>query len=63
MGDKEVPKLMVIYDPTDRLSGLPAEERKRWSVQEATLSLPEGLEGKDIYALARKLAELLLEQI
>jgi hypothetical protein len=29
----------------------------------ASISVAEGLEGKDIYNLARKLAEMLLEQI
>lgn len=57
-----MPKLMMIYDPRDIISGLPVELRREKGILEATLSIPEDLEGNDIYALARKLAELLLEQ-
>lgn len=58
-----MPKLVVLFDPNDRISGLPPEEMRRMEVKEATLSVPEDLEGSDIYHLARKLAELLLEQL
>lgn len=57
-----MPKLMVVYDPEDKVSGLPVEMRRQYNIMEATLSVPEDLEGNDIYALARKLAEMLLEQ-
>ncbi len=56
-------RLMVIYDPNDRISGLPPDTLKHLGVKEAVLSIPEDLEGNDIYALARKLSELLLEQL
>lgn len=58
-----MPKLMIVYDPDDRISGLTPDMRKHLCVSEATLSVPEGLEGKDIYTIARKLAELLVEQL
>lgn len=58
-----MPKLMVIYDPMDVVSGLPPELRRDKDIKEATLSIPDGLEGNDIYSLARKLSELLLEQL
>jgi|HubBroStandDraft_1064217.scaffolds.fasta_scaffold08818_7 hypothetical protein len=58
-----MPKLMVVYDPQDKVSGLPIEMRRQYDIMEATLSIPEDLEGLDIYALARKLSELLLEQL
>jgi hypothetical protein len=58
-----MPKLMVVYDPKDKVSGLPVEMRRQYDIMEATLSVPEDLEGLDIYSLARKLAELLLEQL
>lgn len=58
-----MPKLMVVYDPEDKVSGLPPEMRKQYNIMEATLSIPEDLHGHDIYALARKLSEMLLEQL
>lgn len=58
-----MPILMVVFDPNDKVVGLDAEVRRKYEIKEATLSVPEGLENRDIYALARKLAELLLEQL
>ena len=58
-----MPKLMVIYDPRDIVSGLPVEFRREKEIMEATLSVPDDLNGIDIYNLARKLCELLLEQL
>ena len=58
-----MPKLMIIFDPLDRVSGFRPEDRERIGVKEATLSIPDDLDGNDIYAIARKLAELLLEQL
>jgi hypothetical protein len=58
-----MPKLMVVFDPKDLISGLSTEDRKRFGVKEATLSIQENLEGNDIYQIAKKLAELLLEQL
>lgn len=58
-----MPKLMVIYDPRDVISGLPLELRREKGIKEATLSVSEDLKGSDIYALARKLSEMLLEQL
>ena len=57
-----MPKLMVIFDPNDRIDSK-SDELKRFGIKEARLSIPEGLDGKDIYQIARKLAELLLEQL
>ena len=56
-------RLIVVFDPNDRISGIPVEEMKRLGVKEASLSIPENLEGNDIYAIAKKLSELLLEQL
>lgn len=58
-----MPNLTVIYDPDDKISGLTVEDRKRFGIKQANLSIAEDLEGSDIYALARKLAEMLLEQL
>jgi hypothetical protein len=56
-------KLMIIYDPNDRISGLPPDELRRLGVKEATLSVPEDLDGSDLGMVARNLAELLLAQL
>lgn len=53
--------LHILYDPTDRLEIEP--ELVRLGVKVARLPIPDDLEGRDIYEVARKLAELLLEQI
>ena len=59
-----MPKLMVIYDPTDNLGiGMDAEYKRLSGIREAALSIKGNLEDRDIYTLARKLAELLLEQL
>ena len=58
-----MPKLIVIYDPIDRIQGPNTDWARDMGIKDASLSLPEGLENKDIYSLARKLAELLLEQL
>jgi len=58
-----MPKLIVVYDPRDIVNGVPTEIKREKGIKEATLSIPEDLEGNDIYALARKLSELLLEQL
>lgn len=56
-------QLLIVFDPNDRISLMPVEQRKHLEVKEAILPIPEGLENSDIYTLARKLAELLLEQL
>jgi len=58
-----MPKLLIIYDLNDKVSGFKPEDAKRIGIKEASLSINEDLENTDIYALARKLAELLLEQL
>lgn len=57
-----MPKLQIIYDPLDRIYYDPAVI-EAGNLKLAVLSIPKDLEGKDIYALARRLAELLLEQL
>ena len=54
---------MVIFDPMDRLGPFPTEYRRDEGIMEATLSIKDNMEDRDIYTLARKLAELLLEQL
>lgn len=58
-----VAKLMVIFDPTDRVKGFDPEHANRIGIKEASLAIPDDLDGQDIYALAQKLAALMLEQI
>ena len=59
-----MPKLMVIYDPTDKLGiRIDAEYKRLSGIKEAALSIKGNMEDRDIYTLARKLAELLLEQL
>jgi len=57
-----MPKIIITYDPTDRVVGFIVDVKKQLGIKEASLSLPEDLEGIDIYNIAKKLAELLLEQ-
>jgi hypothetical protein len=57
-----VSTLHIVYDPTDRLQVLPDCERAL-DLKIARLSIADDLESQDIYALARRLAELLLEQL
>lgn len=57
--------LLILFDPSERIefkadfSHLPAEERPAI----ATLTLSDDLRDRDIYEIARKLAEMLLEQL
>jgi hypothetical protein len=59
------PKLIIMYDPTGELSferaiaDLPPDIKPDM----AMMPLAEDLENRDIYEIARKLAELLLEQL
>jgi hypothetical protein len=57
-----MPKLHVLYDPNDRVQHSP-EALKHFEIKVATLSTPKDLGSVDIYNLARRLAELLLEQL
>ncbi len=57
-----MPKIIIVYDPIDSVEGFTADAKKQLGIKEASLSLPEDLEGIDIYNIAKKLAELLLEQ-
>lgn len=58
-----MPKLHVVYDPQDRMVSAPQDADKRFGIKVAVLSIPEDIESVDIYNLARRLAELLLEQL
>lgn len=59
-----MPKLIVVYDPTGRLSShISSDAPPELCPKVAQLDVADGIEGKDIYDLARKLAEMLLEQV
>jgi phage terminase small subunit len=57
-----MPKIHVIYDPKDVIVTDPAAE-KMFGHKVAVLSVPEDMKSIDIYHLAKRLAELLLEQL
>jgi hypothetical protein len=58
-----VPRLFVIYDPKDRLSGLNPEQMKRMGAKEAILTIGESSTPLEISETARQLAELLLSNL
>ena len=55
--------LHIIFDPTNKLEPTIVGELFDMGLRQATLPIPDDLDGQDIYAVARKLAELLLEQL
>jgi hypothetical protein len=55
--------LHIIFAPTNKLEPTIPGELFAMGMRQATLPIPDDLEGQDIYAVARKLAELLLEQL
>lgn len=55
-------RLLVVYDPDERVTVCPPEY-KRGRIKEAVLDIHDDIENTDIYNLARKLAEMLLEQL
>jgi len=58
-----MPRLHVIYDPQDKVVGAPPDLEQKFGIKVAVLSVPEDIKSVDIYNLARRLAELLLEQL
>jgi hypothetical protein len=54
--------LHIIFDPNDRIRNDPDRDAQV-GLKTARLSIPSNLESVDIYNLARKLSELLLEQL
>jgi hypothetical protein len=57
-----MPKLHIIYDPHDIIVPNPMAE-KQMGCKVAIMSIPADLKAIDIYHQAKKLAELLLEQL
>ena len=56
-----MPRLLILYDPDGNVKVHPDGGNPAW--QYASLDLAEGWENKDIYEIARKLSEMLLEQL
>lgn len=61
----ETSRLVVIYDPEARLILPSGSDMGGYppSLKCAALDVPSDLAGRDIYEVARRLAELLLEQL
>ena len=57
-----MPTLHIVYDPQDKIVMEP-QAAKRFGHKVATLSVPENIRSVDIYNLAKRLAELLLETL
>jgi hypothetical protein len=56
-------KLIIIYDPKDVLGFEVAHLPEDIRPDVASLSVAEDIQNRDIYEIARRLAELLLEQL
>jgi hypothetical protein len=56
-------QLIIIYDPHSKLLPLSKEAQEYFDCRYASLPIQNNLENADIYAIAKKLAELLLEQL
>lgn len=59
-----MPALFIIWDPDGCRVKMPPEEYvAKTGILHARLDLPDGIDGRDRYEVARRLAELLLEQV
>lgn len=58
-----VSKLIIIFDPSNRAEGFKADQAISLGIKQVELSISDELENIDIYNIAKKLAELLLEQL
>ena len=56
-------QLTIVYDESEPPLWMIPPDDPGLRVRVATLPVANGLEGKDIYEIARKLAELMLEAI
>lgn len=58
-------RLHIIYDPDDRIITQPVDQDmySKFDIKTATLSIKDDLHSHDIYSLARRLSEMLLEQL
>jgi hypothetical protein len=58
-----MPQLHILFDRSNRLTGLDAQTLERLEVKQAVISVADNLTSVDIYNLASKLAGMLLEQL
>lgn len=56
-------RLLIIYSPDGRLDPAAPEFVEGLRLKQAMLDIPGDLANRDIYEIARRLAELLLEQL
>jgi hypothetical protein len=57
-----MPKLHIVYDPDDKII-LDPQASKTLNCKIAQLSVPDDIKSVDIYNLAKRLAELLVETL
>ena len=57
-----MPKVHVIYDPQDKVV-TPVDMQNAFGFKVAMLSVPADIKSIDIYHLAKRLAEMLLETL
>ena len=57
-----MPSLHVIYDPDDKIV-TPPDAEKQFGFRSSKMPIPKDLSSVDIYNVAKKLAELMLEQL
>jgi hypothetical protein len=57
-----MPRLHIIYDPKDFISPMPDPDQQ-FGYKIAMISVPKDIKTVDLYNLAKRLAEALLEQL
>jgi hypothetical protein len=58
-----MPKLHVIYDPQDKIVTNHGDAQTQFGFKVAMLDVPADIKSVDIYNLAKRLAELLVETL
>lgn len=61
--EEQMASIFVAYSPTAALDVVNKEDAEKLAIKQALMDLPDGLSGRDVYEIARRLAELLLEQL
>lgn len=61
--EEQMASIFVAYSPTVELDVVNKEDAEKLEIKQALMDLPDGLSGRDVYEIARRLAELLLEQL
>lgn len=58
-----MPSLHIIFDPNDKIMPIPDAHAKAMGFEACKMPIPANLGSVDIYNVAKKLAELMLEQL